>query len=113
MKKRILILLSVCGTLLSSCVYHKIEENPDPENAMITFTKDIRPLMISRCGACHKEDGEIDFAIYTNTVSNIDLILHRVQRDQAALGFMPQDGAPLSSDEIQLLKQWRTEGTLK
>jgi hypothetical protein len=75
----------------------------------VTYNNDISPLLTSRCGGCHSS-GTNNWTLYTNTKNKITSILDRIQRPQGAVGFMPQGGTPLTLQEINLIKQWQTDG---
>ncbi|MDH5609467.1 MAG: hypothetical protein OEY56_08305 [Cyclobacteriaceae bacterium] len=76
----------------------------------VTFTKDIAPLITKACATCHTTGPQTIYTQYANASSNINLILDRVQRAQGSAGFMPKNGAPLTANEIQLLKDWLAQG---
>lgn len=86
---------------------YSIQVNPVPP---VTFLNDVRPLILQKCSSCHTGGSQINFTIYANASSGINTILDRVQRTPGSSGFMPNNRAPLSSSEIQLLQDWLTGG---
>jgi hypothetical protein len=79
----------------------------------ITFTNDIKPLILSKCGNCHTGGGQTNYTIYTNTKTDISLILDRIQRASNKPGFMPKNGTPLTASEINLFMQWQAQGFIE
>ncbi|WP_201981593.1 hypothetical protein [Hymenobacter rubidus] len=81
--------------------------------AAITFTNNVRPLVVSYCGNCHTGGGQTNYTIYANAVANITLILDRVQRSSSTPGFMPKNGSPLTAAQVTMLQQWQAQGLLQ
>jgi hypothetical protein len=81
----------------------------------INYTANIKPLLVAQCGACHLTGGSHPkkFDNYTTAKNNITEILKRVQQAQGTSGFMPMGGSKLSNANIDLLKQWQTDGLLE
>lgn len=82
-------------------------------NKVITFTNDIKPLISQNCATCHTVGPQTIFTNYTNASRDVNLILDRVQRAQGSAGFMPKNGSPLTTVQIQLLKDWLAQGLLQ
>lgn len=77
----------------------------------ITFNSDILPLITNNCTPCHVSGGSnTNFENYILAKDNINNILNRVNRTQGSVGFMPKGGNKLSAADIDLLKQWQTDG---
>ena len=84
----------------------------------VTFTKDVAPLLIDRCGMCHHPGGSAPFSLLTYA----DAKRHAAQIPiVTAKRFMPPwkadpaDGPfigqhPLTDAEIQLLRRWESDG---
>lgn len=71
----------------------------------VSFVADIKPILNGTCTGCHS-----NFSDANSVQSNVDKILDRIQRQQNAVGFMPQGGQPLSPAQIELIKKWKTDG---
>lgn len=99
-------------TIVTSCAYNRLEfEKQKDENFMpVTFAKDILPLIEFNCAGCHNGDMAVDLQSYSNAAANAEKIINRIQRTPGSIGFMPQDSPPLTNEQIQLFKQWNTEG---
>ncbi len=79
---------------------------------VITFNNDIKPLITQNCATCHTAGPQTIYTNYTNASRDVNLILDRVQRAQGSAGFMPKNGSPLTTVQIQLLKDWLAQGLL-
>ncbi|MFH4967878.1 hypothetical protein V8G61_06685 [Gaetbulibacter sp. M240] len=86
----------------------KTFENP------VTYNKDISPIMEQKCTPCHyPERGKKKLLdTYRATKNNIDDIIHRVQLAATEEDFMPfkSKKEPLTVAEIQLMKDWVSQG---
>ncbi|MFG0261696.1 MAG: c-type cytochrome domain-containing protein, partial [Novipirellula sp. JB048] len=97
--------------------------------AAIDFNRDIRPLLSSRCVACHGPDEEQRAAglrLDTEAGSRADLggyvaiqpgdpeqseILARLASDDEEMRMPPQGkGDPFSAEEIELVRRWIEQG---
>jgi hypothetical protein len=67
----------------------------------VSFNKDVKPLVQSKCATCHTNGGGRDWTVYSNSKSNILRII-----DQVESGNMPLGSSPLSAAEIQVFKDW-------
>lgn len=86
----------------------------NPVIAMVTYTVNIKPLLVNSCTPCHVAGGSnAKWDNYATAKSNINGILNRVQRESGAPGFMPVGGPKLSATNISLLKKWVTAGLLE
>ncbi|MBW8331367.1 MAG: hypothetical protein K0M40_05050 [Prolixibacteraceae bacterium] len=87
----------------------------NPVIAIVTYTVNIKPLLVNSCTPCHVAGGSNPnkWDSYATTKSNINGILDRVQRESGAAGFMPVGGPKLSATNISLLKKWVTDGLLE
>ncbi len=77
--------------------------NPDS----ICFERHIDPLIIRYCGQCHVQinSGNASFNGYDNIKSHIDRIIIRTEE-----GTMPASGPKLTTEQIDTLKAWRSNG---
>jgi hypothetical protein len=81
----------------------------------VTYTADIKPLLVASCTPCHLSGGANPnkWDNYAATKSKISVILDRVQRESTAAGFMPKGGSKLSAANIALLNKWVADGLLE
>lgn len=81
----------------------------------VTYTADIKPLLIVSCTPCHLPGGvnPNKWDDYATAKSKISVILDRVQRESTAVGFMPKNGTKLSAANIALLNKWVADGLLE
>jgi hypothetical protein len=96
---------NAAGEVAFKGVYTILVEAPS-----ITFTKDIKPVIVNKCSACHNPGLQTNYTEYAKASTRINLILDRVQRTPGSPGAMPLAGIPLTSDEINLLKTWLDQG---
>jgi hypothetical protein len=83
--------------------------------AKVTYTADIKPLLVANCTPCHLPGGvnPNKWDDYATAKSKISVILDRVQRETTAVGFMPKGKAKLSAENIALLSKWVSDGLLE
>jgi hypothetical protein len=115
--------LAVIGWLAVGWV--QAEEAPPGVASPIDFERDIRPMLLQHCGACHSEakqesglrldhreeallGGDSGKAILPGDGHNSRLIVYVSGREPEHL--MPPDGPPLSPAQVRLLEQWIDEG---
>jgi len=103
----------------------KALDKPDP--TLISFSKEIAPILESRCGNCHGDDnprarlnlssfagmkaGGQNGALLVPKVPARSLLLYKLTL-QTPQGRMPANGNPLSLDEIQKIAVWVEQGAL-
>ncbi len=84
---------------------------------MISYEKDISPIMVRSCTPCHfPEEGKKKLLnTYEATKGNIVDILNRIQLPVSDIKFMPfkSKKAPLTTAEIKLIKDWATQNMPK
>lgn len=82
---------------------------------LVTYDKDIRPLMLERCTPCHfPEMGKKKmFDTYAATKTDVNEIIRRIKLKPEEQGFMPfKSKKPnLTEKEIQLFSDWLSQGT--
>ena len=97
-------------------------------NAEIDFSREIRPLLNKHCTACHggvKEAGEVSFiyrdlalgkgesgkpVIVPGNPDASEMIKRIESKDPDEIMPKPEHGQPLPKHEVELLRQWITEG---
>lgn len=79
----------------------------------VTFTNDVLPLINQYCSTCHTTGPKTIYSNYDNAVRDINLILDRVQRKPGSAGFMPKNGTPLTTAQIDILKTWLAHGLIE
>lgn len=83
------------------------------EMQVVTFTNYVKPLVAQYCSTCHTTGPQTIYTNYNNASRDINLILDRVQRKQGSAGFMPKQAPPLNTSQIQILKDWLSQGLLQ
>ncbi len=106
----VLLTLQFCKTTnVSTKKYDEIKEEP-----LISYNKDILPMMTQKCTPCHfPERGRKKMLdTYATTKMNIEDILYRVQLPENHEDFMPfkSKKEPLTEAEIKLMKKWVSTG---
>ena len=119
------------STVLLAVICGFVASLPADENG-VDFNRDIRPILSSRCFACHGSDEHsreagLRFDIRDGAVAELESgeraiipgdgdaseLIARVTTDDTDL-IMPPDGKgkPLSKEEITLLRRWINEGAV-
>lgn len=80
---------------------------------IITFDTDIKPLIQQKCSTCHTSGNGLIYTDYNTSKSLVDEILRRIQLTSSDGDFMPKNRIPLSNTQINLIKQWKTDGLLE
>ena len=72
---------------------------------------DTLSIIKSNCNSCHGANGDqTNFVNYDNAKTVADGILNRIQLEEGTPGFMQRNGSKLSQEDINLIKQWKTDG---
>lgn len=92
-----------------------VAANPPPKIGIITFDKDIKPLLAISCTPCHQPGGgrANTWDTYIKTKTFITGIIERVEKEPNNNGFMPKDGKKMADPDIALLKKWIDDGLLE
>jgi uncharacterized membrane protein len=84
-----------------------------PEN-LVSYEKDIRPLMLERCTPCHfPETGKKKmFDTYVATKGDVNEIVTRIKLNPEDVKFMPfkSKKPALTEKEVQLFSDWLSQG---
>ena len=98
----------------------------DNDLLAVDYTKDVKPLLQSKCVLCHgtlrAESGlRLDFAggislggdrgqsVIANAPAE-SLLIQAIEGTTTDIKRMPEDSEPLSAAQIQVLRQWITDG---
>lgn len=79
----------------------------------ISYVRDVKMLVESKCTPCHlpnKGGFKKSLDNYQAMADNINDVIDRVERSTGDPKFMPFKHPPLSSAEIQMLKDWKAGG---
>jgi uncharacterized membrane protein len=81
---------------------------------LVSYEKDIRPLMLERCTPCHfPEMGKKKmFDTYASTKTDVNEIIRRIKLKPEEIQFMPfkSKKPALTEKEIQLFSDWLSQG---
>ncbi|MEL7265310.1 MAG: c-type cytochrome domain-containing protein, partial [Planctomycetota bacterium] len=93
---------------------------PPGANQMVSFTKQVAPMLVSKCGGCHVTGsrGGFNMANYTALMkgSNAGVVVFPGDIvgseliDSIESGDMPRGGGSVSADQLTMLKRWVQEG---
>lgn len=99
--------------MLTSCAPLKtrsVTENSTDVNSLVSYQRDIKPMMRMSCTPCHfPERGRGKMLnTYEATKFNINEILRRVQLPPGHNDAMPykEKKLPLSNEQVELIKKW-------
>jgi uncharacterized membrane protein len=85
-----------------------------PPAVLVSYEKDIRPLMLERCTPCHfPEMGKKKmFDTYAATKTDVSEIIRRIKLKPEEVQFMPfkSKKPALTEKEIQLFSDWLSQG---
>ena len=115
MKKTVLVVVSICTlALLQNCGSSK-KATAAKKPMVVSFDKDIMPIMQASCTPCHfPPDGRKKaLNTYETVKANISDIIARVKLPQTDNGFMPwKNKKPALSDSlINVLVEWQKQNT--
>ncbi len=92
-----------------------IEPQPIDPNAPVTFERNIKALITTKCAPCHTQGGNRNnkWDNYTNLKTQITGVMGRVRKEPDDPLFMPKNGSKLTKEEMDLLNRWIDEGLLE
>jgi uncharacterized membrane protein len=109
MNRKKLFILGI-GIIVLSLQYCKPAFTNKNKEPLISYNKDIQPLMLQRCTPCHfPEQGRKEMLnTYETTKTHLNDIIHRIQLPEDDKEFMPfkSKRTPLNKEEIELFKSW-------
>jgi mono/diheme cytochrome c family protein len=122
---RMLFATLTCALLLSATASAQEPASP-ADAAPVSFTKDVAPLLVKNCQACHGAiDAKGGFQLHTfeslmkpgdSTVASVtpgkpdESELFRLVNETDKEQLMPKDGDRLPDDQIALIKTWIEQG---
>lgn len=100
--------------VLIACESRTYEEISDktPVAELVTYNKDVKPIIDANCISCHSAGGSASFQPWTNysqVKNNIDNIINRISKPIGDPLKMPQGGS-LSPSQISIITKWKTDG---
>ncbi|OCK51859.1 hypothetical protein BA768_15230 [Chryseobacterium sp. CBo1] len=112
MKKLMYIISS--ATVFIACESRTYEEISDktPVAEVVTYNKDVKPIIEANCISCHSPGGPASFqpwTSYNQVKNNIDKIIDRINRPTGDPQKMPQGGS-LSPSQISIFTKWKVDG---
>jgi uncharacterized membrane protein len=112
MKKMMcIILLALISIACESRTYEEISDKT-PIVELVTYNKDVKPVIDANCISCHSAGGAASFqpwTSYNQVKNNIDKIIDRINRPIGDPQKMPQGGS-LSPSQIAIITNWKADG---
>ncbi len=115
-----LVLIIVINSFIS-CSSDSTEdlETTNIPDDKVTYTNNIKSIIDTNCISCHSSPpvngapiALVTFSQIKNGTQNGNVI-NRIEREQGSSGVMPPVGSTLSAAQIQLIKDWQTDGYLE
>lgn len=113
MKKLNYVMMGFVFILLLSCSSDSGDDpgNIPPVNNDVTYSKNVKPIIDSRCLSCHSNPPVNNAPMSLVTYQNVrDAVLNRDLIAQVESGAMPPSGANLSSSQVKTIKDWQSGG---
>lgn len=112
MKKMMCIIsLALVSIACESRTYEEISDKT-PVAELVTYNKDVKPIIEANCIICHSPGGAASFqpwTSYNQVKNNIDNIINRISRPVGDPQKMPQGGS-LSPSQIEIITKWKADG---
>lgn len=112
MKKMMCIIsLALVSIACESRTYEEISDKT-PVAELVTYNKDVKPIIEANCIICHSPGGAASFqpwTSYSQVKNNIDNIINRISRPVGDPQKMPQGGS-LSPSQIEIITKWKADG---
>lgn len=114
MNKWILIL----AVSILSCKKGKVSPSKDAlitEDKILTFNKNIQPLIRDKCSPCHVAGGDRGnkYDDYNTFKTLVTGVIGRVIKPKSDPLFMPKNGEKLTENQIATIKLWMDQGYLE
>ena len=110
---------------LATCLIALASHRASAQDNVVSFYRDIRPILNSNCNACHKPEknkGELDMTTFAALMKGGKHGQEIVKGEPAKSKLiemisgddpdMPKDGDPLKKEQIALIDQWIKQGAL-
>ena len=96
--------------VFASCTYHELSpcETNEP-----TFSDCVKPIFEQNCVGCHQIDHLLHLLTYEDIKEAVlnGKVIESIEKEENELGFMPLNANKLTSQEIELIKNWKENGT--
>ena len=119
---KISVLLSICLSviLFTSCTNDSLDDlTPSGTNnntsGTITYNANVKSILSQQCVSCHgsvNPSGNLNISTYTTAKNNINKIISRIDLQTGQSGIMPPSGR-MAENNIQVIKDWKTQGLLE
>lgn len=106
-----IISLALVSIACESRTYEEISDKT-PVTELVTYNKDVKPIIEANCIICHSAGGAASFQPFTSynqVKNNIDNIINRISRPIGDPQKMPQGGS-LSPSQIKIITKWKADG---
>ncbi len=109
MKKTVLALLLVVGTIFQFCSTTKKTIADVPK---VNYTANVQPLVTMHCSPCHIPPRGNKEALHTYDAAkaHVDEMIARVQKNPDEKGFMPFKHPKLPDSTINVFVKWKADG---
>ena len=115
------IVFVACGLAMTLCA-----RRAAADDAPVSFSKDVAPILVKHCQACHGatqaesnyqvtnyglviKAGDSEAPAVTPGKTDASELLTRISSDDESVR-MPQEADPLSKEQVELVKRWIAEG---
>ena len=118
MNLKFLIVLTISCSFFS-CSNNSTDDLTEPPAEIISYNKDIAPIISSNCIFCHTNPpvngAPMSLSTYDNVKDAIKTrgLLDRISRAQGAPGMMPNGGMKLPQSSIDKIIKWQTDGFIQ
>jgi WD40 repeat protein len=120
------IILITCGLAPPCLLLSAVASTAVADDAPVSFSKQIAPILVSKCQACHgatKQESGYQLTSYSTMIkagdsetpavtpgkSDESELFTRISSDDESVR-MPQEADPLPAEQIELVKRWIAEG---
>lgn len=108
---------------LSSCSSNQAGATATTRTGAVSYSQDVAPILVDRCEKCHGtsvQKGQLDLSSYNAIMAGggSGEVISPGNADGSKLiqmvtsGKMPKQGAKLTPDQINILKDWMNAGAL-